>query len=301
MLSIAKLTKTYGDYTALSDFSAEIPKGKICGLLGHNGAGKTTLIRCLTRIIKPNQGTISFDGEAFAEKHLKRIGYLPEERGLYRKMRVEEHLTYLGQLRGLPNQEIKAKLEKWLHRFELEAWKNHEVGSLSKGMQQKVQFIASVLHDPEFLILDEPFSGFDPVNAERLKQEILALNKQGCTILFSTHRMESVEELCDHMILLNQSKKVLEGAIPDIKKRYHLNIFEVKGKGNFVLPEQCELVSKEEKDGLETYRLRLLEDISHNQLLQGLMNGFEVHAFEEKLPSIQDIFLQIITEKDIRG
>ncbi|MDX1903947.1 MAG: ATP-binding cassette domain-containing protein, partial [Thermonemataceae bacterium] len=231
ILSIRNLSKQYANHKALDEVSLEIPEGSIFGLLGPNGAGKTTLIRTITQIISLDMGEIFFRGEKLAPHHTEMIGYLPEERGLYKKMKVGEQLVYLARLKGLSNQESKKRIRNWVEKLGMQGWAEKNVEDLSKGMQQKVQFVATVLHEPSFLILDEPFSGFDPINAEIIKNEILELRKKGTTILFSTHRMESVEELCEHIALINKSKKVIEGKTKDIKQQYKNNSFKVSFEG----------------------------------------------------------------------
>ncbi len=227
ILEVNKVVKQYGDYTALNEVSITVPKGSIYGLLGPNGAGKTSLIRIINQITMPDSGDIILDGEKLQPKHVQYIGYLPEERGLYKSMKVGEQCLYLAQMKGLSKAEAKAQLEYWFERLEIKGWWNKKIQELSKGMAQKVQFIVCVLHKPKLLIFDEPFSGFDPVNANLIKDEILALREQGSTIIFSTHRMESVEELCDHIALIHQSNKLIEGRLDDVKKQYRTNSFEV--------------------------------------------------------------------------
>ena len=227
MLSIRSIVKDYENHRALNSVSMEIPKGSVFGLLGPNGAGKTSLIRIINQITKADSGEIYFKDEKLQEKHISSIGYLPEERGLYKKMGVADQIVYLAQLKGLSKQEAERRAKQWFERLEMKSWWNKNVEDLSKGMQQKVQFVATVIHQPELLILDEPFSGFDPINAEMIKNEFLNLNQQGTTIIFSSHRMESVEELCSHIAILNLSEKMLEGKVSDIRKKYSKNCFEI--------------------------------------------------------------------------
>lgn len=227
MLEIRNIVKQFANHRALDDVSMHIERGSIFGLLGPNGAGKTSLIRIINQITAPDQGEIMFAGERLNPSHIERIGYLPEERGLYKKMEIGEQMLYLAQLKGLSKQEATKRIKHWFEKMEMETWWNKKVEDLSKGMQQKVQFVATVVHEPELIILDEPFSGFDPVNVNIIKEEILALNKGGATIIFSTHRMESVEELCDSIVLINKSRKILEGKVRDIKNNYKSNTFEV--------------------------------------------------------------------------
>src|SRR4051812_24162821 len=234
MLSIRHIVKQYAGQRALDDVSIEIEKGKIFGLLGPNGAGKTSLIRIINQITGPDSGEIFFQGEKLTQKHIEQIGYLPEERGLYKKMEVGEQALYLAQLKGMKKAEAKKKLKFWFEKFEIDAWWNKKVEELSKGMQQKVQFIVTVLHEPKLLILDEPFSGFDPINANIIRNEILNLKEQGSTVLFSTHNMGSVEELCDYIALINKSEKILDGSVKEIRKQYKSNIYEVEFSGNMM-------------------------------------------------------------------
>ena len=225
MLSIRHIVKQYAGQRALDDVSIEIEKGKIFGLLGPNGAGKTSLIRIINQITAPDSGEILFNGEKLNQSHIERIGYLPEERGLYKKMEIGEQIVYLARLKGLSQQEALKRVKFWFTKLGIESWWNKKIEELSKGMQQKAQFVSTVLHEPELIILDEPFSGFDPVNAEIIKNEILELNRKGSTIIFSTHRMESVEVLCDSIALINKAKKILDGRVRDIRKAYRNNIF----------------------------------------------------------------------------
>ena len=225
ILEVENVVKQYGDYVALNKVSLTVPKGSIYGLLGPNGAGKTSLIRIVNQITMPDSGTVTFDGELLKPKHVQYIGYLPEERGLYKSMKVGEQCLYLAQMKGLSKSEATAQLKYWFDRFEIQGWWNKKIQELSKGMAQKIQFVVCVLHKPKLLIFDEPFSGFDPVNANIIKDEILELKKQGSTIIFSTHRMESVEELCDDIALIQQSNKLIEGKLTDVKKQYRTNSF----------------------------------------------------------------------------
>ena len=234
ILSAKNIVKSYASHTALVDISLEIPRQSIFGLLGPNGAGKTTLIRIINQITRPDNGDLYFDGEKLSPKHIHQIGYLPEDRGLYKKMEVGEQAIYLAQLKGMSKNDAKIKLKYWFEKFEIDAWWNKKVEELSKGMQQKIQFVVTVIHEPKLLILDEPFSGFDPINANLIKNEILQLKKQGATILFSTHNMGSVEELCDNIALINKSKKILDGSVANIRKQFKSNIFEIEFSGNMM-------------------------------------------------------------------
>ncbi|WP_291722970.1 ABC transporter ATP-binding protein [Bernardetia sp.] len=297
ILTITDVRKEYHNHTALSGVSLSIPTGSIYGLLGPNGAGKTSLIRIITQITGADEGKILFEGEELAPKHIAKIGYLPEERGLYPKMKVGEQLMYLGRLKGIPKAEIESKLKYWLTTFDMKSWWGKEVGGLSKGMQQKVQFVATVLHQPKLLILDEPFSGFDPVNANLLKDEILKLREQGTTVIFSTHRMESVEELCDTIALINKSRKIFEGKKADIKMSHRTHIFEIqtdkpiKENGN-----SYEILKGSQETDFKTYltSVKINEQAEKNALVQELINDYEIIAMQEKLPSINDIFIKMV-------
>ncbi|TBH73397.1 ABC transporter ATP-binding protein [Aquirufa nivalisilvae] len=299
ILSIQDVVKRYSSHVALDRVSLEIPKGKIFGLLGPNGAGKTSLIRIITQITAPDEGQILFDGEKLSSKHVEQIGYLPEERGLYKKMKVGEQLIYLAQLKGLSRQESITRLKDWFIRLDIKDWWDKQVDDLSKGMQQKTQFISTVVHEPKLLILDEPFSGFDPINANMLKDEILALKDRGTSILFSTHRMESVEELCDSIALINHSKVVLTGEKNEVRNRFKAHQFEVLFEGNLTQELQgVDLVSLEmsgdqvSKKGI----FKLQEGASPNQLLGQLINQVQVQKFQELIPSFNDIFIQVVNE-----
>lgn len=299
ILSIQDVVKRYSSHVALDRVSLEIPKGKIFGLLGPNGAGKTSLIRIITQITAPDEGQILFDGEKLSSKHVEQIGYLPEERGLYKKMKVGEQLIYLAQLKGLSRQESITRLKDWFIRLDIKDWWDKQVDDLSKGMQQKTQFISTVVHEPKLLILDEPFSGFDPINANMLKDEILALKDRGISILFSTHRMESVEELCDSIALINHSKVVLTGEKNEVRNRFKAHQFEVLFDGNLTQELQgVDLVSLEmsgdqvSKKGI----FKLQEGASPNHLLGQLINQVQVQKFQELIPSFNDIFIQVVNE-----
>ncbi|WP_338767302.1 ATP-binding cassette domain-containing protein [Bernardetia sp. ABR2-2B] len=300
ILTISDVRKEYHNHTALAGVSLAIPKGSIYGLLGPNGAGKTSLIRIITQITGADSGKILFEGEELAPKHIAKIGYLPEERGLYPKMKVGEQLIYLGRLKGIPRAEIQKKLKYWLTTFQMKEWWNKEVGGLSKGMQQKVQFVATVLHDPKLLILDEPFSGFDPINANLLKDEILKLQQKGTTVIFSTHRMESVEELCDTIALINKSHKLFEGKKADIKMSHRTHVFEVQTDKPISESGKSFKILKESKEtDFKTYltSVKINEDVVRNGLLQELVNEYEIVSIQEKLPSINDIFIKMVEEK----
>ena len=227
ILEVQNVVKQYGDYTALNNVSLQVPKGSIYGLLGPNGAGKTSLIRIINQITMPDSGVVFLDGEKLNPEHVKHIGYMPEERGLYKTMKVGEQCLYLAQLKGMPEAEAKKQLKYWFEKFEIQGWWDKKIQELSKGMAQKIQFIVTVLHQPKLLILDEPFSGFDPVNANLIKDEIIELNKKGTSVIFSTHRMESVEEMCDYIALIHKSNKLIEGKLDDVKRQHRTNIYQV--------------------------------------------------------------------------
>ena len=298
ILEAIDVHKAYANHVALNGVSLSIPDGSIFGLLGPNGAGKTSLIRIITQITGADEGEIRFRGERLNPSHIAQIGYLPEERGLYKKMKVGEQLLYLARLRGLSRADATARIQQWLNRFEIKEWANKNVEDLSKGMQQKVQFIATVLHDPKLIILDEPFSGFDPINANLIKDEILELRKQGATIIFSTHRMESVEELCDNIALINRSRKVLDGPIGVIRDQFKTNTYEVEGKGKLILvhPDFEVMEQKERENGHFYARVQLHDGVRPNDLLRYLIGAVEVEAFREKIPSINEIFIRRVGE-----
>jgi ABC-2 type transport system ATP-binding protein len=298
ILEAIDVRKAYANHVALSGVSLAIPEGSIFGLLGPNGAGKTSLIRIITQITGADEGEIRFRGERLNPSHAAQIGYLPEERGLYKKMKVGEQLLYLAQLRGLSRADATARIKQWLNRFEIKEWAGKNVEDLSKGMQQKVQFIATVLHDPKLIILDEPFSGFDPINANLIKDEILELRKQGATIIFSTHRMESVEEMCDNIALINRSRKVLDGPIGVIRDQFKTNTYEVEGRGKLmVVHPDFEVVEQKERENGHFYaRVQLHADVRPNDLLRYLIGSVEVEAFREKIPSINEIFIRRVRE-----
>ncbi|PRY11569.1 ABC-2 type transport system ATP-binding protein [Pontibacter ummariensis] len=297
ILKIEDVTKTYANHTALDHVSFEIPAGCIFGLLGPNGAGKTSLIRIITQITGADSGEIYFKGERLKPDHIKDIGYLPEERGLYKKMKVGEQLLYLAQLKGLSKSEAKARIKAWIDRFEIRDWIDKNIEDLSKGMQQKVQFIATVLHEPSLIILDEPFSGFDPINANLIKDEILRLRDNGATIIFSTHRMESVEELCDNIALINRSRKVLDGPVQEIKDAYKTDTYQIIGNGQLMITSP-DFQVLEQHDNHGTFRadVKLLNNTTPNDLLRYLIQRVEVHSFIELVPSINDIFIRKVKE-----
>ena len=304
ILEVKNVVKKYGDYVALNEVSLSIPKGSIYGLLGPNGAGKTSLIRIINQITMPDSGEIIFDGEKLSSKHIQYIGYLPEERGLYKSMKVGEQCLYLAQMKGLSKAEAKKQLEYWFERLGIQEWWNKKIQELSKGMAQKVQFVVCVLHKPKLLIFDEPFSGFDPVNANVIKDEILELKKQGATIIFSTHRMESVEELCDHIALLHKSNKLLEGSLDDVKRKFRTNSFEVGILSDNVEGLMYDITQKfavgqtNFKSLNNELKLEIqLGNATPNELLYILTQRGQVTHFVEKIPSVTDIFIQTVSEK----
>ncbi|GAA5041697.1 ABC transporter ATP-binding protein [Marivirga lumbricoides] len=297
ILTAENLNKSFHKNIALNNLSLEIPKQSIFGLLGPNGAGKSTFIRIVNQIIYADSGEIQINGEALAPKHIGTIGYLPEERGLYKKMKVGDQLLYLAQLKGLSKTDAKAKIKVWMERFGATDWLQKKVEDLSKGMQQKVQFVATVMHEPELIILDEPFSGFDPINANLIKDEILALREKGSTIIFSTHRMESVEELCDHIALINKSEKILDGEKTAIKEKYKSHIYRITYRGKALTPSnQFELLSNiEHVDGTSEAKVRLAENFTSNDLLELLLSqSVQIISFQEEIPSISDIFIKLV-------
>ncbi|MBS1505418.1 MAG: ATP-binding cassette domain-containing protein [Bacteroidetes bacterium] len=296
-LLVKGVTKQYAEHKALDNVSITIPEQSIFGLLGPNGAGKTTLIRIINQIINSDSGEVLVFGEKLKPQHVEIIGYLPEERGLYKKMKVGDQLLYLAQLKGLSRKDALARIKVWLEKFEIKDWWNKKVEDLSKGMAQKVQFISTVLHEPKLIILDEPFSGFDPVNAELITEKILELKANGSTIIFSTHRMETVESLCDHIALINKSKKILEGPKKSVKEQYRSNTFLVEHRGNhFALPSEKYELKKQSviEDGLFSSTIQAKGDIKGNQLIRDLIDLTEVYSFQEKLPSMADIFISLV-------
>ena len=304
VLEIKNVVKTYGDYTALNDISLEVPKGSVFGLLGPNGAGKTSLIRIINQITMPDSGSVILDGEELHPKHIADIGYMPEERGLYKSMKVGEQAMYLAQLKGLSKKEAKERLKYWFERFDIYSWWNKKIEELSKGMAQKVQFIVTVMHQPKLLIFDEPFSGFDPINAQLIAQEILKLRDEGATIIFSTHRMESVEEMCDSIALIDKSNKILEGNLESIKRQFRSNTFQVgletenASEVESLLKEQYTVSEADFKlinEGLKL-NVQLKNGSSANDLLSFLTNKGQVQHFAEVVPNANDIFIQAVNK-----
>lgn len=304
ILEVRNVVKRYGDYTALNAVSISVPKGSIYGLLGPNGAGKTSLIRIINQITLPDSGEVILDGEKLSLKHIAHIGYLPEERGLYKSMKVGEQCLYLAQLKGLSHAEAKKQLEYWFDRLEIQGWWNKKIQELSKGMAQKIQFVVTVLHKPKLLIFDEPFSGFDPVNANLIKDEILELKRQGATIIFSTHRMESVEELCDDIALIHKSNKLIEGKLDDVKRAHRTNDFEVgivtaNVEGlMYDLSQKFQISQADFKSLNDELKLNIqIGDLKPNELLSVLTNRGQVTHFVEKIPSVNDIFIKAVSDK----
>ncbi|AUS07099.1 ABC transporter ATP-binding protein [Pseudotamlana carrageenivorans] len=302
LLEVNKVSKHFGDFRALNDVSVSVPEGSIFGLLGPNGAGKTTLIRIVNQITMPDEGTVHLGGELLNQHHIKDIGYLPEERGLYKSMKVGAQALYLAQLKGLSKTEANKRLHYWFERLEIGDWWNKKIQELSKGMAQKIQFVVTVLHQPKLLIFDEPFSGFDPINANLIKDEILRLREEGATVIFSTHRMESVEELCDDIALINKSNKILDGKLVDIKRAYKSNTFEVgiraedKEKLRLELHDKFNVSRAQFKtlDDELKLNIKLDKEDKPNDLLNYLTSRGEVSHFVELIPSVNDIFIQTV-------
>ena len=301
LLKIENVTKRYSAHTALSDVSMSVPRGSIYGLLGPNGAGKTTLIRVINRITLPDAGRVIFDGKEITDQDIYHIGYLPEERGLYKKMKVGEQAIFFAQLKGLSRREAIARLKEWFVRMGIESWWNRKVEDLSKGMAQKVQFITTVLHEPKLLIFDEPFSGFDPINANILKQEILRLRDKGATVIFSTHNMSSVEEICDHITLINKSRNILSGSVDEVRRRFGENVFEVTYSGQATTFEQAMqpvaemLSSSAVADSPYTCsRIRIKDTASVRDSITVANEAVELRSFREVIPSMNDIFIRAV-------
>lgn len=303
ILRLENVTKTYDKHVAVDAVSFNIPKGVIFGMLGPNGAGKTSLIRIITTITKADSGQVWLDGEPLNSLHPEQIGYMPEERGLYKKMKVGEQLTYLARLKGMERLQAEQELKKWFKRFDIEDWWRKKVEELSKGMQQKIQFIATVLHKPKLLILDEPFSGLDPINTNLIKDEIRELNRQGTSIIFSTHRMESVEEMCDEIVLISKGKNILEGKVADVKQQFKENIFRIEYEG--ILPSDLGALDAANAD----YSIRsstdhqltvqVTEGADSNEILRHLIqSGVHIRSFKEILPTINEIFIRRVEESE---
>jgi len=302
LLTVKNVDKYFGDFRALNNITIEVPKGSVFGLLGPNGAGKTTLIRIINQITMPDSGTVFLDGKALQPDDIRHIGYLPEERGLYKSMKVGEQALYLAQLKGLSKSQAKERLTYWFKRLGIEGWWNKKIQELSKGMAQKIQFIVTVLHQPKLLIFDEPFSGFDPINANLIKDEILRLRDQGATIIFSTHRMESVEEMCDHIALIHESNKILDGKLIDIKRAYKSNTYEVglmtsnTTNVNSMLSEKFDIspTSFKSINNELQYKIKITENDSVNDLVNYLTSLGQLTHFVEVIPSANDIFIETV-------
>ncbi len=297
------IVKQFDNHRALSKVNIKVDEGSIFGLLGPNGAGKTTLIRIINQITAPDEGEIFLFGEKLKPEHIKNIGYLPEERGLYKKMKVGEQAMYFAQLKGMSKADAKAKLKTWFQKFDILSWWDKKVEELSKGMQQKVQFIITVVHEPKLLIFDEPFSGFDPINTDILKNEILTLKERGASVIFSTHNMASVEEICDNIALINKSKKILDGKVSDIKNEYKSSIFEIVFKGNFnkfeaSLTADYEILENIPDDDKSILKVRILHNLKPNDLLSKMLNFGEIVSFNELIPSMHDIFIKAVNENN---
>jgi len=299
ILRTENVVKQFENHKALSELSISVEEGTVFGLLGPNGAGKTTLIRIINQITAPDSGEVFLFNEKLKPEHIKNIGYLPEERGLYKKMKVGEQAMYFAQLKGMTKNDAKTKLKSLFEKFEINEWWNKKVEELSKGMQQKVQFITTIVHEPKLLIFDEPFSGFDPINADILKNEILALKENGASVIFSTHNMASVEEVCDNIALINNSHKILDGKVSDIKNQFKSNTYEIIFKGNFnkfeaSLTADYEIVANVQKNGTSILQVKILNNLSTNDLLSRMLQFGKVISFNELIPSMHDIFVEAV-------
>ncbi len=297
--------KQFANHKALNNVSIEVPEGKIFGLLGPNGAGKTTLIRIINQITAPDVGELFFRGKPLMPDDVFNIGYLPEERGLYKKMKVGEQAIYLARLKGLSRNDAISKLKFWFEKFEIQPWWNKKVQELSKGMQQKVQFIVTILHEPELLIFDEPFSGFDPINTNLLKNEILSLKDKGTSIIFSTHNMASVEEICDDIALINQSEKILEGQVEEIKARFSSSTYECNYKGDYnrvqeILKDEFDIIDHIQNHNMHYLKVSLNDNQRDNALLAKLMNEVTIASFSQVIPTMDDIFIKVVNEASVK-
>ena len=292
------ITKRFTNHLALNDVSISVQKQSIFGLLGPNGAGKTTLIRIINQITAPDNGQLFLEGKKLLPKDIEHIGYLPEERGLYKKMKVGEQALYLARLKGMTKHDALTKLKYWFEKFEIQSWWNKKVEELSKGMQQKIQFIITVLHEPKLLIFDEPFTGFDPINTNLVKNEIVNLRDKGATIIFSTHNMESVEELCDHIVLIDNANKILDGSVTEIRKTYKSNIYEIAFTGNMTEITNAlngdELIEQTQDGELCKVKVKIPDKSSPNELLQRILPNVQIQSFNEVLPSMRDVFIQVV-------
>jgi ABC-2 type transport system ATP-binding protein len=301
LFSARDVSKSYANHQALTNVSISVDEGSIFGLLGPNGAGKTTLIRIINQITAPDSGSVWIDGRQLKSADISQIGYLPEERGLYKKMKVGEQALYLGQLKGLTRHDAMKELKIWFEKFEITAWWDKKVMELSKGMQQKVQFICTVLHKPRLLIFDEPFSGFDPINADIITREILQLKKQGATIIFSTHNMESVEQLCDHIALIDKSKKILDGPTQQIREKYKSNIYDIAYRGEFDitshdLSRKYNIIHHEQNGNGKKLSIQYPEGSNSRELIKDLVEHVEIIAFNEVIPSMNEVFIKVVTQ-----
>ncbi|NPA68592.1 MAG: ABC transporter ATP-binding protein [Chlorobi bacterium] len=303
ILKAENIVKQFENHTALSEVSIKVEKGTIFGLLGPNGAGKTTFIRIINQITAPDSGSIRLFEEKLKPEHIRNIGYLPEERGLYKKMKTGEQILYFARLKGMKKNEAEKNMNMWLEKFGILSWRNKKLEELSKGMQQKIQFIITVIHKPELLIFDEPFSGFDPVNTDIIKKEILALKENGASVIFSTHNMSSVEEICDNIALINNSKKILDGKVSEIKDSRKNNIYEIIFEGNFnqfsaSLTASYEIIEHIRKDGKSKLKIRILNNMSTNDLLSLMLKFGNIVSFRESVPSMHDIFIQTVKQNN---
>lgn len=301
LLEANGIEKRYSSHLALDDVSIMVPKGSIYGLLGPNGAGKTTLIRIINQITGPDKGEVLFNGRKLEANDIYKIGYLPEERGLYKKMKVGEQALFLSQLKGLSRNDAMKRLKYWFEKFEIQSWWDKKIEELSKGMAQKVQFMVTVIHEPELLIFDEPFSGFDPINTQLVKDEILELKKKGTTIIFSTHNMSTVEDLCDHITLINKSKNILSGQIDNVRMNYGSNIFEVGYRGNYDaiannLGGMFEIINNNIENSVPKLQVKVSNPAESNKLLQSILPHAEVVSFNPVVPSMHDIFIKVVSE-----
>lgn len=301
LLEAHGIEKRYSGHLALDDVSILVPKGSIYGLLGPNGAGKTTLIRIINQITGPDKGEVLFNGRKLEANDIYKIGYLPEERGLYKKMKVGEQALFLSQLKGLSRNDAMKRLKYWFEKFEIQSWWDKKIEELSKGMAQKVQFMVTVIHEPELLIFDEPFSGFDPINTQLVKEEILELKKKGTTIIFSTHNMSTVEDLCDHITLINKSKNILSGQIDNVRMNYGSNIFEVGYRGNYdaianSLGGMFEIINNNIENAVPKLQVKVANPAESNKLLQSIIPHAEVVSFNPVVPSMHDIFIKVVSE-----
>ncbi|NND77649.1 MAG: ABC transporter ATP-binding protein [Flavobacteriales bacterium] len=305
MLRAENIVKRYSGHTALDDVSIHVKPQKIFGLLGPNGAGKTSLIRIINQITGPDKGEIFIDGKSLAPYHVEQIGYLPEERGLYKKMKVGEQAVYLAQLKGLTTKDAKKRLRHWFEKFEMEGWWNKKIEDLSKGMAQKVQFITTVLHEPKILILDEPFSGFDPINAKLIREEILRLRDEGATVLLSTHNMGSVEEICDDIALIDKAKVVLSGEVKQVRQDHKKHIYRVRFKGEILgftnaLWTNYELVDKQKDDeGYNITDIKILNNSNLNELLKTILPHADIQSVVEVIPTMSEIFIETVEGKEV--